>query len=537
SGNWGLNAEATSLGLYGSSWVGMMGSTLAPTDDPDVVRVDLDALDFYGENTYPTYLYFNSGSQDATVSLPVEGTHDVYDAISDRIVTDDATVSAPVDVPAGHAAVVVVVPGDSALVHEGNVTKVNGHAVGYATSQGRDLALGRVATASQGPSAAVVDDSRLTSWSATTGASVVVDLATTRTVNEVTASWGARPAARWTVDTSVDGTSWSQAADVAGAAGAQTTTFTPRAARLVRLKLTDAEPTADLTSLEVRQRNLAIGAPVTVSTTANDVHRPEGVTDGSTATRWESATADPQWVTVDLGSSRPVGDVVVRWEAAAAKSYLVQVSQDGSAWTTASTVEGTGGDQTTALPEGTTARYVRVYGTSRLTKYAYSLWELEVYGAIGTATVAPSATETTLSVMPSSVPVGVGATATARVTVPGADVPGGRVDLLADGRTVASAPTGPNGEVQLTVPASLSVGSHVLRAVFVPSDAVTWASSTSAAVAFSVRASGVSSLSSIRVGGTALAGFTPTKHTYTLTLPAGTTKAPTVTVTTTDPGA
>lgn len=105
--------------------------------------------------------------------------------------------------------------------------------------------------------------------------------------------------------------------------------------------------------------------------------------DGSTSTRWASVEGhDPEWLRVDLGSAHTISRVKLNWEAAYARSYRVQTSSDGSAWTDVhSTSAGDGGvDDLTVSGSG---RYVRVYGTARGTGYGYSLWEFEVYGVGG----------------------------------------------------------------------------------------------------------------------------------------------------------
>ncbi|MFD0688907.1 PQQ-dependent sugar dehydrogenase [Actinomadura fibrosa] len=101
--------------------------------------------------------------------------------------------------------------------------------------------------------------------------------------------------------------------------------------------------------------------------------------DGNTATRWSSARSDPQWIEVDLGTARPVGYVLLRWEAAYGKEYKVQTSTGGGVWTTVHTrTNGDGGiDVVQFTPRN--ARWVRVYGTKRATAYGYSLWEMEVF--------------------------------------------------------------------------------------------------------------------------------------------------------------
>ncbi|HEY7146419.1 MAG TPA: discoidin domain-containing protein [Streptosporangiaceae bacterium] len=124
--------------------------------------------------------------------------------------------------------------------------------------------------------------------------------------------------------------------------------------------------------------NLALHRPATASSTQNGSFPAADATDGNTGTRWSSAFSDPQWLEVDLGSAQQVCQVVLDWENAFATAFQIQVSADGSAWTTIySTTAGTGGTQT--LNVTGTGRYIRMYGTARATQYGYSLWEMEVF--------------------------------------------------------------------------------------------------------------------------------------------------------------
>lgn len=67
------------------------------------------------------------------------------------------------------------------------------------------------------------------------------------------------------------------------------------------------------------------------------------------------------------------------WENAYGKGYKIQISQDGDTWTDVyTTTTGDGGiDDISFTP--TDCKYVRMYGTQRITVYGYSLWEFEVY--------------------------------------------------------------------------------------------------------------------------------------------------------------
>jgi hypothetical protein len=127
---------------------------------------------------------------------------------------------------------------------------------------------------------------------------------------------------------------------------------------------------------------LSQGKAATASSQENGGTPAAHAVDGDTGTRWSSAFSDPQWIRVDLGVPATVSQVVLRWETAHAKAYRIELSTDGTDWTTAhSTTTGAGGTET--LEVSGTARYVRMYGTARATGYGYSLWEFQVYGTTG----------------------------------------------------------------------------------------------------------------------------------------------------------
>ncbi|MFV2101183.1 penicillin acylase family protein [Micromonospora sp. LOL_024] len=124
--------------------------------------------------------------------------------------------------------------------------------------------------------------------------------------------------------------------------------------------------------------NLAAGRTATASSSqwGNGAAR---AVDGALNTRWASSWSDNQWLRVDLGSVRPVGRVVLAWEAAYARSYRVEVSSDGNTWRQVwSTTAGDGGTDVLAFAPQQ-ARYVRMYGLTRGTSYGFSLWEMSAY--------------------------------------------------------------------------------------------------------------------------------------------------------------
>ncbi|MDM7891286.1 discoidin domain-containing protein [Curtobacterium caseinilyticum] len=134
---------------------------------------------------------------------------------------------------------------------------------------------------------------------------------------------------------------------------------------------------------------LSQGRPTTASASDSTARTPAKAVDGSTATRWASGRTDAQWLRVDLGRTATVSRVVLRWEAAYAKAYRLEVSSDAKTWRTlSSTTAGKGGVVTTDVSGS--GRYVRMLGVQRATTYGYSLWEFQVYGTVTAATAKPT---------------------------------------------------------------------------------------------------------------------------------------------------
>lgn len=68
--------------------------------------------------------------------------------------------------------------------------------------------------------------------------------------------------------------------------------------------------------------------------------------------------------------------------------FRIELSNDDRTWSPAySTTTGTGSTQ--VLNVTGTARYVRLYGSTRATGFRYSLWEFEIYGTVDTSTTNP----------------------------------------------------------------------------------------------------------------------------------------------------
>ncbi|MFI6493633.1 discoidin domain-containing protein [Streptomyces sp. NPDC050564] len=176
---------------------------------------------------------------------------------------------------------------------------------------------------------------------------------------------------------------------------AQTVNFARQKARYVRImcrtratswgssmwNLTVSDSSAPDTDLALRKK-------ATASSVDDTANQPGNATDGDTGTRWSSAFEDDQWIQVDLESSLSFDRVVITWEQAYAKTYTVQVSDDGGTWTDVTAVDNTA----VPLPfrtagaaslqnvdfDAATARFLRIFCRTRATSWGASMWGLSV---------------------------------------------------------------------------------------------------------------------------------------------------------------
>jgi hyaluronoglucosaminidase len=110
---------------------------------------------------------------------------------------------------------------------------------------------------------------------------------------------------------------------------------------------------------------------------------PDHAIDGDRSSRWSSGYTDTEWLQVELASPQHLGKVVLRWEAAHADAYDVQVSSDGSTWQTAAHVTGSQGGVETVWIDQADVHFLRMQGVKRATSYGYSVYELEAYPVAG----------------------------------------------------------------------------------------------------------------------------------------------------------
>ncbi|MFC7761388.1 discoidin domain-containing protein [Catellatospora bangladeshensis] len=257
-------------------------------------------------------------------------------------------------------------------------------------SQGKPVTASSVENAGT-PATAAVDGNTGTRWSSAAADPqwIQVDLGDTATLSQVILRWEAAYATAFQIQTSANGTSWTSIYSTTTSTGGVQTLNVTGSGRYVRMYGT-ARATGYGYSLWEFQvygeigggtgcgtANVAQGKPATASSVENAGTPASNAVDGNTGTRWSSAFADPQWLQIDLGATTAICQVVLTWEGAYATAYQIQVSSNASTWTSVwSTTTGAGG--TVTINAAASARYVRIYMTTRATGWGYSLWEVAV---------------------------------------------------------------------------------------------------------------------------------------------------------------
>ncbi len=125
--------------------------------------------------------------------------------------------------------------------------------------------------------------------------------------------------------------------------------------------------------------NIALNKPAFASSTEGTGFAAAAAFDGNMATRWSSAYADPQSIYVDLGKRYDLCSVVLKWETAQGRDFQIQISDDASNWQNLANITGNAASTNIIHLQGT-GRYVRMYGTARVTQFGYSLYEFQVFG-------------------------------------------------------------------------------------------------------------------------------------------------------------
>jgi hypothetical protein len=336
-----------------------------------------------------------SGSQNISVTSNVSWTassNQSWLTLSPASGSNNGTVTATATANTGTSSrtATVTITG-SGITQAVNVTQ-------SAPSSTGNLALNKSVTvssteASGNVAANAVDGNTSSRWASVSGVDpqwIYVDLGSTQTISRVKITWEAAYATSYQIQTSTNASTWTTVRTVSNnSGGVNDNVNLGGSGRYVRIYGTARNNSSwgySIFELQVyatspANNNLALNKPATASSQESSALAPAKAVDGSTGSRWASASgSNPQWIYIDLGATQTITEVKITWEAAYATSYQIQTSTNASTWTTIKTVTGNAGGVNDNTGLNGSGRYVRIYGTSRNnSSWGYSIFELEVY--------------------------------------------------------------------------------------------------------------------------------------------------------------
>lgn len=127
-GNW----AKTNLSLYSGSSVGYLASIISTTNVSGILQINLNKTDFNGNNTYPTFLYYNpyTTSQTVSISLP-SGNFDIYDAISETDIRNNVSGSTNFSIDADNVRILVIYPSGKTSTINGRFKSIENNIIDY----------------------------------------------------------------------------------------------------------------------------------------------------------------------------------------------------------------------------------------------------------------------------------------------------------------------------------------------------------------------------------------------------------------------
>lgn len=246
-----------------------------------------------------------------------------------------------------------------------------------------------------GPNKAFDGDAKNTRWASKADETeywIQVDLEQTRSINKMTFVQYESRVTKYSVEVSEDNLVWTTAAEGGNLGSA--ISFRTTTARYVRFNILEWSkepsfyeitvtngPEAAITTTE----NLALGRPATASSEHSTTYAASMAFDGNKEkTRWAAFSSDGatdldcRWISVDLGSVKPVNQMKIYEFSARIKDYKIMGSADGENWSElkSGTLPANNKNSTLTFPAAC-VRYVK------LEIYTYTdhptIWEIEIY--------------------------------------------------------------------------------------------------------------------------------------------------------------
>ncbi|MEJ5352550.1 MAG: LamG-like jellyroll fold domain-containing protein [Melioribacteraceae bacterium] len=122
----------TNLSLYSSSSVGYLAAVIDTTNIPYILKLNLNATDFFQKNSYQSYLLFNPYDETKVVKINLpDGIYDIYETISNNFIAKNVSDYSELSIPSNSAVVIVLVPPNGKIEYKFNKLFIDNKVVDY----------------------------------------------------------------------------------------------------------------------------------------------------------------------------------------------------------------------------------------------------------------------------------------------------------------------------------------------------------------------------------------------------------------------
>jgi hypothetical protein len=103
--------QPSDLSIYSSAFIGGMGALVEETNIDGVLKIDLNATDSFGDNEYPSYLFYNPFDEDKIISFACgKSKVNIFDLVSNGFAATNVDGTIQLRIPAKNAKVIRVLP-------------------------------------------------------------------------------------------------------------------------------------------------------------------------------------------------------------------------------------------------------------------------------------------------------------------------------------------------------------------------------------------------------------------------------------------
>ncbi|MEP0366311.1 MAG: hypothetical protein ABJN36_03015 [Cyclobacteriaceae bacterium] len=125
--------DESMFSLYSSAYAGIYGAIIKQTNQEKILQLNCNATDFYGADSFPTYLYYNPFAEAKRITFENREANpvDLYNVLTHTVVASGVSGIGSFEIPADEAALMVVIPHEAKVQQRGDKFFVQDKIVAY----------------------------------------------------------------------------------------------------------------------------------------------------------------------------------------------------------------------------------------------------------------------------------------------------------------------------------------------------------------------------------------------------------------------